>query len=353
MACPPLYEREVCNEDDCPVDCRLGDWGGWSSCSADCGGGVKQRARPVLKDSANGGNACEQSSDTQSCDIESCDVPCVLSDWSEWSLCSKACGGGTQSRTKSILTPESGTGECWEEHASARLNHKPCDHQPCADVLVGTDRTLLTCNSEVDVVIVLDGSASLGDSGWLRARSAAVKLVQSFTGVGTNTKLAVLLYGGPTTMDAYRKCVSSSGTGVDLKVDCGMEWVSHFNDDQTLVEDKVANLAFPRSTTMTSLALSQSESELFNGREDASSVVILITDGWPMSRTNTNSAAVRLQQVAKVLYVPVGYSAPVSLIEDMASDPKEDHIIEAPSLYSLDQPWILNKIIGSTCLVVS
>merc|ERR1719336_3726072 len=111
--------------------------------------------------------------------------------------------------------------------------------------------------------------------------------------------------------------------------------------------------ARPKSTTMTSLALGLAEGELFKGREDASSVVILLTDGWPMSRANTNSAAARLQQYAKVLYVPVGRSAPLSLIEEMATYPSEDHIIQAQTLASLETPEILNKIIGSTCLSVS
>merc|ERR1719277_702465 len=73
MSCPPLLETEPCNEDDCPVDCRLGEWGGWSSCSADCGGGVRQRERPVNVEPLEGGEACEQTSDTQSCSIASCD----------------------------------------------------------------------------------------------------------------------------------------------------------------------------------------------------------------------------------------------------------------------------------------
>merc|ERR1719442_31455 len=100
---------------------------------------------------------------------------------------------------------------------------------------------------------------------------------------------------------------------------------------------------------MTSLALTQAETELFNGRDDAPSVVVLITDGWPMSRKNTNSAAAKVQQSAKVLYVPAGKSAPLDLVEEMASEPKEDHIIHAQDLWNLNTPDIINKIIASTC----
>merc|ERR1719343_132016 len=131
MACPPLFEHEPCNEDDCPVDCRLGDWGGWSSCSADCGGGVMQRERPISVEPVNGGEACEQTSETQSCNIGSCDADCVLSDWNDWSACSKACGGGVQFRTKEVATPSHGMGKCWEPTSQERFDQKACDFMPC------------------------------------------------------------------------------------------------------------------------------------------------------------------------------------------------------------------------------
>merc|ERR1712003_144598 len=126
-----------------------------------------------------------------------------------------------------------------------------------------------------------------------------------------------------------------------------MDWISHFTSETNALKTTIHNTAFPDSTTMTSLALSQAEGELYKGREDAKSVVILITDGWPMSRANTNEAAAKLQQSAEVLFVPVGHSAPISLIEDMATEPKEDHIIEVHTLTALAQPDIINGIIGS------
>merc|ERR1719399_603194 len=41
--CVPLTAERSCNNQPCPVDCRLSAWSGWSKCSADCGGGVEQR----------------------------------------------------------------------------------------------------------------------------------------------------------------------------------------------------------------------------------------------------------------------------------------------------------------------
>merc|ERR1719359_2131021 len=45
--CLPLAAVKSCNNHPCPVDCRMHSWGGWSKCSAECGGGVAQRVRDI------------------------------------------------------------------------------------------------------------------------------------------------------------------------------------------------------------------------------------------------------------------------------------------------------------------
>jgi len=103
-ACPSLKATQSCSEDTCPVDCVLGDWSGWSGCSADCGGGVRSKSRPVLTNPEHAGEPCGETSKTEACNVQACDVPCVLSDWSAWAPCSKKCDGGSNARTKSIET---------------------------------------------------------------------------------------------------------------------------------------------------------------------------------------------------------------------------------------------------------
>merc|ERR1719329_1565909 len=46
--CPPLEMQRRCNEQPCPLDCELAEWSAWSSCSADCGGGILQRSRLIV-----------------------------------------------------------------------------------------------------------------------------------------------------------------------------------------------------------------------------------------------------------------------------------------------------------------
>lgn len=61
--------------------------------------------------------------------INTCSTPvdCIVSEWSEWSDCSAACGGGTQTRTRTVVTPPSGGGvACPELEESRSCNEDPC-----------------------------------------------------------------------------------------------------------------------------------------------------------------------------------------------------------------------------------
>jgi len=59
MDCPPLELQDCCTVHPCPIGCRLGEWEGWSACSAECGGGVRERMRPVLQQAKYDGGPCE------------------------------------------------------------------------------------------------------------------------------------------------------------------------------------------------------------------------------------------------------------------------------------------------------
>ena len=109
-----VKETTSCNTNACPVDCRWGVFGRWSSCSKSCGGGVKTRSRSKLTLASNGGRECEGvSSETNSCSTQTCPVDCKWGSFGSWSSCSKTCGGGekTRSRSKLILASNGGR-EC-------------------------------------------------------------------------------------------------------------------------------------------------------------------------------------------------------------------------------------------------
>lgn len=86
-------------------DCRFTDWSDWSSCSSNCGKGIRTRTRSFLDDQAHLAG-CSQSDliEKEICLAECIgNTSCVTRDWSEWSRCSVNCGQGFRKRTRSPI----------------------------------------------------------------------------------------------------------------------------------------------------------------------------------------------------------------------------------------------------------
>ena len=68
------------------------------------------------------GDPCPALSEDETC-TDNCPVDCVLEEWSEWSTCDKACGGGLQSRSRDVVTPAANTGApCGDLEEGLSLN---------------------------------------------------------------------------------------------------------------------------------------------------------------------------------------------------------------------------------------
>ena len=124
-------EREPCNIDACPVDCVWGKFEEWTSCSKTCGSGEKSRTRSKLKEAKNGGAPCDGNAiETETCTLRSCPVDCKWGSFGEWESCSKTCGNGWKTRRRSILiTAENGGRECIGNAAES----KSCNNGGCSN----------------------------------------------------------------------------------------------------------------------------------------------------------------------------------------------------------------------------
>jgi hypothetical protein len=120
---------QQCNINPCPIDCIMSPWSDWSTCSKTCGGGTQTRTRSVVQQANYGGKTCPtDTSQTQNCNTQTCPVDCLMSSWSGWSGCSASCGGGIQSQTRSILTqPSNGGAVC----PTNLVNTQQCNTQGC------------------------------------------------------------------------------------------------------------------------------------------------------------------------------------------------------------------------------
>jgi hypothetical protein len=120
----------------CPVrrDCVVTPWTPWTNCSAQCldmfgAGGLQSRSRNITEKSTHGGTSCPVTFQERTCNMRSCD--CVLSNFTSWSNCSRECGGGIRTRSRSIVHPP--VAEMHGESCPANLTEsRSCNIMPCA-----------------------------------------------------------------------------------------------------------------------------------------------------------------------------------------------------------------------------
>lgn len=119
--CSHKEEQQQCVQGPCPIHCTTNRWQGWEQCSRTCGTGTQSRERTIQTHADHGGYECGDLKQTRQCATFDCAVDCVAPSWSDadWMPCSKACGGGVQTRSRSISRPAAfGGKQCgalWEE----------------------------------------------------------------------------------------------------------------------------------------------------------------------------------------------------------------------------------------------
>ena len=340
--CPPLEMQRACGEEECPINCELEDWTEWGDCSAECNGGVKEKIRNVLKVPQFGGDPCGESSVAESCNMQSCDKDCVLGDWTGWSECSKECDGGLNTRVKTVVEEPHGDGDCFHAETAERLEYSPCNVAKCEGNV--------TCESKLDVVILLDGSGSLGPNGWEQTKKAGEMFVQGLHGGESHVKVSVILFSGPTSWNKYYACTGATkGATPNLKDDCGIDIVQHFTADMGEAANVISGLAWPAKTTLTSQALMTAKSELSLGRKDASSVVVVITDGRPLNPKRTQEASSDLRKSARLMWIPVGRNVPIKDMKEWASTPMSENVMAVDNFEALSDPETISAFLVDMC----
>jgi len=344
--CLPLAAMRSCNNKPCPVDCKLSAWSGWSKCSAQCGGGVTQRLRDVKTAMKNKGKPCGGTSQTTSCRNQACEKNCELSSWTKWSTCSKDCDGGTAKRQKYVKTVAEGAGKCAGEWSLKRLEYKKCNMKRCP---LAAGAQTMTCDKALDIVLLIDGSGSLGARGWAAEIKAAQMFVDAFSVQGTKANMAVILYSGPRTWGGVFKCFARNTKKVDRQRICGIKTVTHFTSDLANVKKLVTGLKWPRGSTLTSLALMTAKAELSLGRKDSVANVVVFTDGRPLSYRQTGIASKKVRKAARLVWIPVTKYAPRKKIKKWATRRWQENVVFVKTFNALKKPDVITHVVANIC----
>ncbi|XP_010131672.1 PREDICTED: LOW QUALITY PROTEIN: hemicentin-1-like, partial [Buceros rhinoceros silvestris] len=126
-------DRDVrsCHSKPCPVDGNWSEWGLWEECSKSCGQGNRTRTRTCSNPPAqHGGKPCGGSAvDSVMCIIRPCPVDGEWSSWLPWSPCSETCGKGTQTRLRLCNNPPPSYDGSYCEGSDAQM--QVCSRRHC------------------------------------------------------------------------------------------------------------------------------------------------------------------------------------------------------------------------------
>merc|ERR1719194_157195 len=115
------------------------------------------------------------------------------------------------------------------------------------------------------------------------------------------------------------------------------------------VKDLIGGLTWPKGSTLTSLALQTAKAELSLGRKEAKSIVVVVTDGRPLSYRNTGIASKNLRKAARLVWVPVTKYAPLQKIKKWATRRWQENVVLVESFEDLEKPDPMNHVVANIC----
>lgn len=337
VKCPTLSTERTCNQKKCPVDCVMSQWSGWSACSKECEGGVKGHTRTLITKAKNGGKACDVPEESSPCNVGSCDRDCELFDWTAWSPCSMACGGGMQTRHKKVNVPTRGNGECPKDDAlGLRFEEQKCNSQDC----IGDE----ICIANMDLILAIDGSGSLRQSGFEVVRNFARNLTERYESqyFGQDTmKVGVVQFGNG--------LVSPSG-----EITPAIQ-VNPLTSNLAEVRENIMKMTWQRGFTNMAQALIAADVMLGRGgRSDAQSAVIILSDGKPSLVFQTQEKINELKQKnVQIFMAPIlgSEGTELDLMREWASQPWETNLVRIPGLAALkgDAGLFTTTLVSTFC----
>jgi len=192
IACPELSVKLDCNDKPCPINCAVGEWAKWSTCSKDCGGGTSTRTRKVTTQAKDGGKSCPITDRRKLCNVGRCSDTCKLEQWTAWSTCTRRCKfsanspAGQQHRIREVQgnPVKAGGGKaCPPANDDKRFQAQACNEEICPKDF--------TCDASQDVLFVLDASGAAG-ADFEHQRSLVASLVK---GSSKKSRFGAVSYG--------------------------------------------------------------------------------------------------------------------------------------------------------------
>merc|ERR1719262_724055 len=180
-----------------------------------------------------------------------------------------ACGGGLQTRIRTVDVPIRGQGKCPKQTSGLRSGNRMCNEQDC----VGDE----ICIAEQDLLIAIDGSGSLRSSGFEIVRNFAANLTQRYVAEfygESDMQVGSILFGnGHLEPDGT---ITQAINVIDLTTDVAA------------VKSAIEPLTWQKGFTNLAQAFALADKMLTEGgRQSAQSAVLVLWDGKPSFQFQT------------------------------------------------------------------
>jgi len=137
-----------------------------------------------------------------------------------------------------------------------------------------------------------------------------------------------------------------------LKTVCKLGTVTHSDKNLAEAKTKINALSWPQGSTLTSMALESARAELSLGRKDSHAIVIVFTDGRPLSKRKTMTASRDVRKVARLVWVPITSYAPLQDIKRWATRRWQENVVVAKTFEDLQKPDVVTHIVANICLIL-
>jgi len=328
----------------------MGRWQEWTPCSKECGGGTRTRQRAVLSQAKFGGVPGAETMQEELCNTDPCDQDCELSDWTNWSSCSVACMGGHRTRLRHVVRGAIGAGTCPSASDPERRQTETCNKMTCSNVSGMTERPV--CASTLDVVLVLDGSGSVGSEGFAAAKRFATTLLSRMPLVGESHGPRVV---GPSGIleGGYQARGSRLGLltfGSTASVSRGLTTSRSAVAESINALKWAASQGSPNTNTAAALALARQMLDEEINYPSSQSVAIVVTDGPPVSGRLAKMEVERLvAHGVRVMILAVGAGARHVPFQQWASWPAAENVVPVSSFERLPEDALVTKLLAGLC----
>jgi len=231
-----------------------------------------------------------------------------------------------------MISEAQGEGHCLKPEDPARRERRDCNTQAC----VGDER----CNSDMDLVIAIDASGSVTEKGFDILKTFAAEMVGR---MDKNVRVAVVLFG-------------NGKLDKDKIVSDAKEITKGFESDKTVVIGKIYDLVWQQGFTNMAQAIFKAKDVLVGSRPTVQNAVMVITDGRPSFKFQTDLAVKKLRQSARLTFVHVQRfrkQEMAELLKGYASDPWSNNYIHIPGKHKLKLAYYAygTEVLGDLCSV--